>query len=92
MTTLRLCPDSLQDQALRYGGLVARVEGAREQLLALLGTCAAGLTGEPAAAVAALRSGAAHGLDVLAHDHRQLQVGLAAVAGCVRELDHALAR
>lgn len=92
MTTLRLEPDALQDLAGRYSRLVTRVAGAREELLAVLARCEPGLSGEPAAALAALRAGAASGLEVLVHDHRQLQVGLAAVAGSVRELDHALLR
>ena len=92
MTTIRLQPDALHHDALRYGDVVARVERARDELLATLGVCEGALGAGVHGTLAELRSALRHGLDVLAEDHRQLQAGVAAVADCFGELDRALFR
>ena len=85
-------PDLLAAHAAAYGGVVARVEAAREALLAVLAASQGALGGPGQGATAELRLAVQHGFDVLVHDHRQLQAGLAAVASCVRELDQGLFR
>ncbi len=90
MTDLRVQPDRLDERAQAYGEIVRAVEDSRDELLACLSRCGDALGGRGAPAVAELRVSAAHGLGVLAHDHRQLQVGLQSVAACLRELDHRL--
>lgn len=92
MTTIRLQPDALHHDALRYGDVVARVERARDELLATLGVCEGALGAGVHATFAELRSSLRHGLDVLVEDHRQLQAGVDAVADCFSELDRALFR
>lgn len=92
MTELRVRPDVLEGQARAYGEVVRSVERAADELMGCLAQCgdALGSAGQPQ--VQALRSAALHGLGVLAHDHRQVQQGLAAVAACVRQLDRGLLR
>ena len=92
VSTIRIRPDELALHAGAYAGVVASVEAARDELLAVLAASQAALGGAGQGATAELRSAVQHGFDVLVHDHQQLQVGLAAVASCVRELDGGLFR
>ncbi len=92
MSTIRIRPDELSLHAGAYAGVVASVEAARDELLAVLGASQGALGRAGQGAAAELRSAVQHGFDVLVHDHRQLQTGLAAVASCVRELDRGLFR
>ena len=92
MSTIRIRPDELSLHAGAYAGVVAGVEAARDELLAVLAASQGALGGAGQGATAELRSAVQHGFDVLVHDHRQVQVGLAAVASCMRELDRGLFR
>lgn len=92
VTTIRLQPDALHHDGLRYGDVVARVERARDELLATLGVCESALGAGVLDTLAELRSSLWRGLDVLVADHRQLRGGVAAVADCFGELDRALFR
>ena len=90
MTTIRLLPDAVLDQAGRYREVVARVESAADELLRTLQSCEAALGREVQDTMAELCWSARHGLAVLAHDHGQIQAGLTAVGECFRQLDHGL--
>ena len=92
MSSIRIRPDELSLHAGAYAGVVAGVEAARDELLAVLAASQGALGGAGQGATAELRSAVQHGFDVLVHDHRQVQAGLAAVASCVRELDRGLFR
>lgn len=92
MSTIDLAPDLLAGQSQRYAGIVHRLEGARDELLGTLQQCEGALGGQVQDVMADLRASVAHGLDVLVHDHRQVQVGLAAVAATFEQLDRGLFR
>ena len=92
MASIRVAPDRVAAQAARYDGVVRRVERAADELLADLARCSPALGREVAGPLSELRASVAHGLDVLASDHRQVAAGLAAVAACFRELDEGLFR
>jgi hypothetical protein len=92
MTRIQVQPDRLHVHADAYARVVARVERTRDELLATIARCEHALGREVQDTMTELRWSLQHGLDVLAHDHRQVQAGLAAVSGCYRELDQGLFR
>jgi hypothetical protein len=92
VSQIRVQPDVVRSQAGRYGDVVARVGSARDELLLVLASCEGALGREVQETMRELRWSVQHGLDVLEHDHRQLQAGLQAVAECFRELDEGLFR
>jgi hypothetical protein len=90
MGMIRVQPDAVQGHADRYREVLARLEHARGDLLGIIDQCEVALGSHVQDTVRELRWSAAHALDVLGHDHRQVQAGLAAVADCYRQLDQAL--
>ena len=92
MHTLRIETGGVAEAAGQYGDVVARVERARHSLLLTLVACEGSLGAAVQDTMVDLRAAVGHGLEVLAHDHRQVQTGLAAVSECYAQLERSLTR